>query len=318
MVSQQSIDDQLKRIGFKTHSWGRGEVNELATIILPDEEIHEVVNGIYEGGFALLLATDVRVLLVDKKPLNFLTVEDMRFDMITEIDYSHRLFGANISVSAGDKHLKFRSYNQPRLRKLINHVQHSMAEAKKTQSSHAEGQSQHLERINQQLQAYLMAQYEQQQKLHEQLQAAQSGQLPAASLMPPEPIQPSRELADYLFAQSLLKQHQLQTGQPLQPTSPPATIIPLPPAGPGADMVDDLLAEGMQEVFGKHQGQVAATVPEAREAGLYHPQEINPMSIAFSKLPQALRNRRKVGRPSFRARSRGQQHAGTIEVEPLT
>src|SRR6266567_3467559 len=120
MVSQKSIEDQLKHIGFKTYGWGKGEVNELSEIILPDEEIYECVNGIYEGGFALLVATDVRVLLVDKKPLNFLTVEDMRFDMITEIDYSHRLLGANISIASGDKHLKFRSYNQHRLRKLIN------------------------------------------------------------------------------------------------------------------------------------------------------------------------------------------------------
>ena len=117
MVSQKSIEEQLKRIGFNKFGWGRGEVNELHNIILPGEEIFECVNGTYEGGFALILASDVRVLLIDKKPLNYLTVEDMRFDMITEIDYSHRLLGANISISAGDKHLKFRSYNQPRLRK---------------------------------------------------------------------------------------------------------------------------------------------------------------------------------------------------------
>src|SRR4051794_14318140 len=114
MVSKKEVEKQLKNLGFKIHGWGQGEVNELYNIILPGEEIYEVVNGIYEGGFALLLATDVRVLLVDKKPLNYLTVEDMRFDMITEIDYSHRLLGANINISAGDKHLKFRSYNQPR------------------------------------------------------------------------------------------------------------------------------------------------------------------------------------------------------------
>src|SRR5580698_9033216 len=99
MVSAAIIEEQLKKTGFKYHGWGRTEVQELQNIILPDEQIYEVVNGLYEGGFALLLATDVRVLLVDKKPLNYLTVEDLRFDMINEIDYSHRLFGAQISVT---------------------------------------------------------------------------------------------------------------------------------------------------------------------------------------------------------------------------
>src|SRR5438132_639320 len=112
MVSTESVKKQLKRVGFKHNGWGRGEVSELEHILLPDEEVYECVNGIYEGGFALLLATDVRVLLVDKKPLNYLTVEDLRFDMINEIDYSHRLLGAQISIASGDKNLRFRSYNQ--------------------------------------------------------------------------------------------------------------------------------------------------------------------------------------------------------------
>jgi hypothetical protein len=49
---------------------------------LPGEEIYELVNGIYEGGFAIVVATDVRLLLIDKKPMNYLNVEDLRFDMI--------------------------------------------------------------------------------------------------------------------------------------------------------------------------------------------------------------------------------------------
>jgi Bacterial PH domain len=151
MVDVQSIEKQLTGLGFKLHGWGRTEVKELRNIILPGEKIFECANGFYEGGFALLLATDVRVLLVDKKPLNYLTVEDMRFDMINEIDYSHRLFGANIRISAGETQLKFTSINQQRLRKLIGHVQHSMAEAKKNQATHP-----HLEQINQQLRSYLL------------------------------------------------------------------------------------------------------------------------------------------------------------------
>src|ERR1700690_4438056 len=73
MVSKKSVVEQLKKIGFKHEAWGRGEVRELHNILIPDEEIVECVNGIYEGGFALLVATNVRVLLIDKKPLNYLT-----------------------------------------------------------------------------------------------------------------------------------------------------------------------------------------------------------------------------------------------------
>src|ERR1035437_2645471 len=112
MVSAASIEEQLKRLGFNHRGWGRTEVRELRNIILPDEEIYECVNGIYEGGFALLLATDARVLLVDKKPLSFLAIEDLRFDMINEIDYNHRVLGAYITIATGNKTLLFRSYNK--------------------------------------------------------------------------------------------------------------------------------------------------------------------------------------------------------------
>lgn len=317
MVKIETVHEQLDKLGFKTHGWGKYEVAELANILLPDEIIYECVNGIYEGGFALLVATDLRVLLVDKKPLNYLTVEDLRFDMINELDYSHRLFGANISISAGNKNLKFRSYNQPRLRKLIGHVQHCMAEIKKSQTYHQQGQNQHLQQINQQLQTYLLAQYQQQQKLHERLQDVTTGRVPVASYQTviDQPPKPSPELSDYLYAQSLLAQHQLETGQPIPVAQAqfglseaelpnPTRAIP----APTYDQMAELYADGMQEIFGKKAAQAEAPKwptqpPQARPhvslpLGIPNPLEVNPFSIAYSKLPMALRNR-KFGRPSF-------------------
>lgn len=173
MVSAESVREQLKRLHINTESWGRSEYRELPGILLPDEEIYECVNGMYEAGFALLVATNVRVLLIDRKPLNYLTVEDLRFDMINEIDYSHRLIGAQIDISAGSHDLVFRSYNKNRLRKLINHVQHCMAEAKRQHQLNQEGQNNHLERLNQQLQLYLLAQQGNERELTRRLLEAQ-------------------------------------------------------------------------------------------------------------------------------------------------
>ena len=205
MVDIKSVEGQLKKINFNPHAWGQAEVKELPHILLDHEEIYEVVNGIYDGGFALLVATNVRLLLVDKKPLNFLTVEDMRFDMINELDYSHRLIGARINVSAGNKNLSFMSFNQQRLRKAIGHVQRCMAEAKKQQSDHQVDQKQHLAQINQQLQAYLLAQHQQQESLRQELEAVQGGKK-SPDEVKIDAVKPSPELSDYLLAQSLMQQ----------------------------------------------------------------------------------------------------------------
>jgi hypothetical protein len=347
MVSAESVEKQLKRLKFNVHGWGRSEVRELHRIVMEGEEIYECVNGMYEGGFALLVATDSRVLLIDKKPLNYLTVEDLRFDMINELDYSHRLLGAHITISAGSKSLTFKSYNQPRLRKLITHVQHCMAESKKLQSSGQQDQKQHLEQINQQLQAYLIAQHQQQETLREQLKGVGTNNTAAAA---PEPPKPSPALSDFLFAQSLLKQYReqenTQTAKPGVTQSEPvetqffeATVEPVAVPEPALAIAPpqlrqllqtdasphlaDLYAEGMKEIFGR-QNQQQAALPQADQPMLatttaqdapaqptHNPLEINALSIAYSKLPMALRNR-KFGRPSFHA------HSQAAKIQQIT
>ncbi len=283
MVSAQSVTAQLKRIGFSEHSWGRAEIRELPNIILPDEQIFECVNGTYEGGFALLVATDVRVLLIDKKPFNYLTVEDLRFDMINEIDYNHRAFGASVDITTGNRELKFRSYNQPRLRKLINHVQRCMADTKKQQVTHQVGQNQHLEQINGHLQTYLVAQYKHQEELQQRLEEAQQGGVVVSD---PKPApRPSPELTDYLLAHGLLRQYEEQQ-------------LKHAPASDSTPTPQELYAEGRKEIFGDADASgLPAPDPEPG-----HPFDINPLRIAYSKLPMALRNR-KFGRPSLHAHS---------------
>lgn len=164
MISYQKVVAQFKALQMNPEGWGHTEVKELCNILGPDEVVEAAVNGYYEAGFALLVATKNRVLIVDKKPLNYLTVEDMRFDMINEFDYQHRLIGAQIKISAGAKTLHFTSLNQVRLRRTMNYVQHRMTEMKQEQVSQQEAQQRHLEQMNKQLEMYLQLQQLQQQR----------------------------------------------------------------------------------------------------------------------------------------------------------
>lgn len=312
MVDPKSVQAQLKRIKFNPSSWGRAEVKELPNILSPDEKIYECVNGTYEGGFALLVATDMRVLLVDKKPLNFLTVEDLRFDMINQINYNHRLMGAYITIDTGVKTMRFTSWNQVRLRKLISHLQDRMSEIKRDQNEHQENQKQNLAAINQQLQAYLLAQHQQIMNLQEE-----KSMTPGAEAKLPKP---SPELADYLFAQRLLAEYgkQAEAGQgksadgrqpeSVQQPAPAAASEMQPAPGqerPKAGSTGELYHEGYEEVFGKKGGTPAAagTAPAGGiQSNLGHLAgrsfEVNPLTIAYAKLPMMLRDR-KFGRPGL-------------------
>ncbi len=321
MVDAKTIQKQLKKIKFGGNPWNQAELRELPHIIHEDETISECVNGFYEGGVALLVATEMRVLLIDKKPLNYLTVEDLRFDMINEIDYSHRLMGASITISTGSKTLKFSSLNQARLRRLINLVQEHMSDSKRQQAEKAENQQQHLEEINQQLQMYLLAQ-------HQYLQNN-------AADKDVEPVKPGPGLSDYLFAQRLLEKfYKENNGKPLpaETTAPEAitataevtpAVVEQQPPKPEPKPVqpsitqDDLVADARREVFGgikSQPTQSAPSAPDAKYDSSVASKSLDPLRIAYSKLPMMLRNR-KFGRPSFHAHTQ-QEAAPAGQVVP--
>lgn len=122
MVHPNVIEEQMRAIGANYRFFGRPEIRELANLIAPDEVIEQATNGYYEGGFALLCVTNHRLLLVDRKPL-FLTLEDIRFDMISELDFNHRLINATVRIFTPNKSLVFTTWNHGRLRQIVTIAQ---------------------------------------------------------------------------------------------------------------------------------------------------------------------------------------------------
>ena len=122
MVSAHEVQAQLKRIGADFRFWGRAEAAELQHILMTGETVQHAVNGRYEGGFAMMVATDCRVLLIDKKPF-YLTVEDIRYDMVAEVDFSRRLLDSTIRICSVNKVFRFTSFRHRSLRAHTMYIQ---------------------------------------------------------------------------------------------------------------------------------------------------------------------------------------------------
>src|SRR6185436_5176600 len=120
MKTLGEVELELSRLGFNNRFFGRPEVRELRQILHDDEVMTNVATGRYEGGNAMLLATDRRLLLIDKK-IWYLSLEDVRFDMIAEIDYHARLLDATVYIRTINKVLKFTSRRQIHLRSLVKY-----------------------------------------------------------------------------------------------------------------------------------------------------------------------------------------------------
>lgn len=122
MVSKHEVEKQLRAIDAMPKFFGRPEVRELPRILFEGEIIRHMLVGRYEGGWATLCATDRRILLVDKKPF-YLTLEDIRYDMVSEVQYDHRLLDATVRLGTVHKTISFLSYSRDRLRDLTTYTQ---------------------------------------------------------------------------------------------------------------------------------------------------------------------------------------------------
>jgi hypothetical protein len=294
MVTWKQLEKQLKKIGFNPYGWGRSEAKELCNVLAEDELIEECVNGYYEAGFALLVATKDRLVLVDKKPLNYLTIEDMRFDMINEFDYSHRLFGAHVTISSGSKTFQFTTVNQPRLRRLVNFVQGHMSKVKHEQKEHQETQQRHLEEMNEQLRLYLAAaqQQTQQQTLavqrqevtqQQQMATLQTLAQPAGAAVPASvpPVSAFERAAANIIGAALPIE---ANGEPASPARAGRAVRI------GRHILHFMI--GMPRNSLQHASQVVVT---PQQVGLSAARRVVPVISAYSRLP-IMSNRRRYGR----------------------
>lgn len=130
MVDRTEVSRQLNNLGVSFPFFGRPEINELPNILCEGETIKHILNGRYESGFALLCATDHRLLLIDKKLL-FLTIEDVRYDMVSDVQFAHILFDSSIHVGTVHKTISFKAFNHSRLRALSKYVQEEVMSYRK-------------------------------------------------------------------------------------------------------------------------------------------------------------------------------------------
>jgi|SRR4051812_47741176 hypothetical protein len=135
MVHISEIEAQVSHLGVRLSRWFRAELRELEHILMDHEKIIAVVPGRYFGGFALLVATDQRLLLIDKRTF-FMNFEDIRYDMISETDYNSRFFDCTLQIYTLNKQHRFTSVkNKDHLRKLTRYVQQRIMEVRHYQNS---------------------------------------------------------------------------------------------------------------------------------------------------------------------------------------
>lgn len=83
-IDAKRVHTELKAVGVGSVGLRTPEVKELARILHPDEHIGGVAYGRYSNGFAWLIATNRRVIFMDKKPM-FATTDELTYDVVSGV-----------------------------------------------------------------------------------------------------------------------------------------------------------------------------------------------------------------------------------------
>ena len=126
-----AIDKSLKNLSvFEANALSKGEIKELPNILWEDELPIGVISGTYHNGNGILVATDRRLIFIDKGLIG-LTVEDIYFEDISSIE-SHQgwLMGSLTIYARGNKE-SVENVQKQNVRPFSDLLRNELAKSKK-------------------------------------------------------------------------------------------------------------------------------------------------------------------------------------------
>lgn len=112
--------------------FGRKEINELPSILSPDEQINNIIQGMYNGGQGILVSTNRRLIFIDKGLLYGVKVEDFPLDKITSIQYETGLIFGKVKIHTSGNIALIDQVEKSASRKFAEFVRDKLSQPKET------------------------------------------------------------------------------------------------------------------------------------------------------------------------------------------
>lgn len=119
---QDRINRELKEAGMKQYGFLKAETRHLPSIIKEDEHIHGVIYGRAEGGSAMLVATNQRLLYLDHK-LFFKKTEDISYDVLGGVSYSKQGEHGSVTVHTKMGNFNLRYVNRSSADQFVDYLE---------------------------------------------------------------------------------------------------------------------------------------------------------------------------------------------------
>lgn len=112
---------------------GRKEYKLAKSRLLKDEYIKETLYGSYQGGSGLLVATNKRVMLLDRRPF-FDYVEEADAKSVNHLSYRQEPFMSLLHIKLNNTYFRIKSYNESKIRSIFETIQSVVSPAGELQT----------------------------------------------------------------------------------------------------------------------------------------------------------------------------------------
>jgi hypothetical protein len=116
------INSELRRRGAVAYDLWLPETYYLPHLLHKDERIMGSVYGRYKGGRGALIATDQRVLFLDKKPL-FLHFDELTYLIIGGVTYTRTSFISYVTLHTRLGDYKLRTFNSKNAANFVDFIE---------------------------------------------------------------------------------------------------------------------------------------------------------------------------------------------------
>lgn len=128
-IQQTEINKVLRQLGAVIYDLWLPETHAIPLIIHPNEKINGIVYGKYKHGGTepsvgrgALVATDSRILLVDKKPL-FLKCDELTYNVVSGITYTKVGPSGTVTLHTRAGDIEIRTFNQNCARIFVESIE---------------------------------------------------------------------------------------------------------------------------------------------------------------------------------------------------
>ena len=127
MPTADEVKQQIRNLDGGSKFLGRREIGELPKLLWGDERIERLIQGLYNNRYGILVATDRRVLFLDKSMFGGMKVEEFHYDKISSIQHETGFIFGGLTIFTSGNRAEIKQVVKDQIRPFADTVRTFMA-----------------------------------------------------------------------------------------------------------------------------------------------------------------------------------------------